>query len=139
MAQIRTHRLASFTCSSQHYQDYRDYEFMTAGLDEEAIQIMSAAVKKYGEMVDAGMPKEKARQILPEAMHVNIILTANARQLAYMINLRVCRRNTEEMQLAMYKLRHECREWFPDFFNFIGPDCEMMGCTQGKMACNLKQ
>lgn len=136
MAQIRTHRLASFTCSSQHYQDYRDYNLLSAGLDEEAVQIMQAAIKKYGEMVDAGVPKEKARQILPEAMEVNIFLTANARQLAYMINLRSCMRNCQEMQDVMFALREECKAWFPEFFSFIWSDCTMTGCTQGRMACN---
>lgn len=138
MAQIRTHRLASFTCSSQHYQDYRDYNLLSAGLDEEAVQIMQAAIKKYGEMVDAGVPKEKARQILPEAMEVNMIMTANARQLAYMINLRMCRRNCEEMQQVMGLLLQQCKEWFPVFFDFIGPDCLMTGCSQGHMACGKR-
>lgn len=135
MAQIRTHRLASFTCSSQHYQDYRDYNLLSAGLDEEAVQIMQAAIKKYGEMVDAGVPKEKARQILPEAMEVNMFLTANARQLAYMINLRMCHRNCEEMRLVMTALREQCIDWFPEFFMFIDQDCVMGQCTQGHMAC----
>lgn len=96
---------------------------------------MQAAIKKYGEMVDAGVPKEKARQILPEAMEVNMIMTANARQLAYMINLRMCRRNCEEMQQVMGLLLRQCKEWFPVFFDFIGPDCLMTGCSQGYMAC----
>ena len=139
MAQIRTHRLTSFTCSSQHYQDYRDYNLLAAGLDEEAVQIMQAAVKKYGEMVDSGIPKEYARQILPEAMEVNMIMTANARQLAYMINLRACWRNCEEMQQVMLALSKECKAWFPEFFSFIWSDCCMTGCTQGRMACNTAQ
>lgn len=138
MAQLRTHRLASFTCSSQHYQDYRDYNITATGLDNEAIQIMQMAVKKYGQMVDAGVPKEFARQILPEAMEVNMILTANARQLAYMINLRSCARNCAEMIAVMGELKDRCREWFPDFFDLIGPDCEMGGCTQGHMSCKEK-
>lgn len=97
---------------------------------------MQAAIKKYGEMVDAGVPKEKARQILPEAMEVNMFLTANARQLAYMINLRSCMRNCQEMQDVMFALREECKAWFPEFFSFIWSDCTMTGCTQGRMACN---
>lgn len=139
MAQIRTHRLTSFTCSSQHYQDYRDYNLLAAGLDEEAVQIMQAAIKKYGEMVDAGVPKEHARQILPEAMEVNMIMTANARQLAYMINLRACRRNCKEMRQVMVALHDECMKWFPEFFTLIWTDCAMAGCTQGHMACNKFQ
>lgn len=135
MAQLRTHRLASFTCSSQHYQDYRDYDFVDTGLDEEAIQIIKAAVDKYGRMVDDGVAKEFARQILPEAMAVNMILTANARQLAYMINLRICLRNCIEMRQVMCELWSQCMQWFPEFFDFIGPDCKMGGCTQGKMSC----
>lgn len=135
MAQLRTHRVASFTCSSQHYQDYRDYDLVAPCLDDEAMQIMQAAMKKYGQMVDAGIPKEYARQILPEAMGVNMILTANARQLAYMINLRICRRNCWEMQEVMRVLWQRCMTWFPALFVFIGADCTMGGCTQGKMSC----
>ena len=86
-------------------------------------------------MVDAGVPKEKARQILPEAMEVNMIMTANARQLAYMINLRMCNRNCEEMRLVMTALREQCIDWFPELFRFIDQDCVFGHCTQGRMAC----
>lgn len=136
LSQIRTHRLASFISSSQHYQNYSNYDLIYTGReDHKTRKVMEAAIEDYKRQLNMGVPKEIARQVLPEAMAVNIIMTANARELAHIFNVRLCRRNTIEMQSNMVLLYMLANNWFPELFSLVGPDCVQSQCKQGRMSC----
>lgn len=140
MDQLRTHRMGSFTASSQHYQDHREYKaYMSSRLSQcnNGPTILHTVVDEYAKAIDNGMPKEEARQFLPMAMEARVIWTVNARSLANFLNLRLCRRNTEEMILLAKTVRHKADMWFPALFGHVSMDCaqEHTKCRQGKMAC----
>jgi thymidylate synthase (FAD) len=138
LAQITRHRMASYTTSSQHYQDYRLYPAIIS-----PSMIHDPAIQKYfDQIMDMYVdlctrhPHHEARQILPNGMAVNIEWTINARSLANFINLRICKRNTEEMLVFTKKLRKFAIAWFPALFNHVHADCVMKGrCSQGRMSC----
>jgi thymidylate synthase (FAD) len=142
LAQLTRHRMGSFTSGSQHYQDYRKYGF---SIDAKLLKtydfrlIINSMLHSYSELIDAGVPKEEARQSLPNGMWVNIIWTVNARSLINFLNLRLCRRNVNEMVIFSNKLHALLRKSYPSLFNHVGPDCYMSHCKQGKMKCKVKQ
>lgn len=141
LAQITRHRIASYTTSSQHYQDYRDYplvmsEEMANNLDVD--KVLHDVMALYERLVDVyKVPPEEARQILPNAMTVNIIWTINARSLHNFLNLRMCNRNVQEMRMFANRVHDIIYASWPEFSKLCGPDCVLpMGqCRQGKMQC----
>ena len=139
LAQLTRHRMASYTVSSQHYQDYSDYPMI---LDSMHADYMEPAVKSaltaYKVAINRGVPKEEARQILPNAMSCNLIWTINARSLFNFLNLRLCKRNTNEMLTFARYIRYKAVEWWGELFSLSGPDCYNTGdCTQGHMTCGM--
>ena len=135
MAQITRHRLASYTCSSQHYQNYSMYPMSSCSYTERMEMAMDDAVAAYDEAIKNGVPKDVARMCLPEGMTVNMIMTANAREWAEILHQRLCDRNTVETYSIAYLMKKELLAWFPQLFNHVGPQCFEDTCKQGKMAC----
>lgn len=140
LAQITRHRMSSFTSGSQHYQDYQDYPaVISPNLSNSQLEGVhldcDSACASYIQELDEGIPREEARQVLPNAMAVNILWTINARSLINFLNLRMCKRNTKEMLIFAHKIHALCCNWFPELFEFVGPDCFMTKCRQGAMSC----
>jgi len=140
LAQLTRHRMGSFTASSQHYQQYEEYshvihpDMVTL---EGVADFLKRADNMYNYCIESGIPKEEARQVLPNAKAVNLMWTVNARSLVNFFNQRLCRRNVKEMLQFAIQLHTTCYEWFPELFKHVGPDCEMLGgCTQGHMKAN---
>lgn len=137
LAQITRHRMGSFTSASQHYTLYDSFPNVA---DKETLlnqpfqNFCDQADEMYNYLISTGIPKEEARQVLPNAKGVNILWTVNARSLINFFNQRLCRRNVNEMRIFARKMKAICMTWFPELFYIVGPDCEMLGgCTQGKM------
>lgn len=142
LAQITRHRIASYTTSSQHYQDYRDYPLvmsqqMRAYLTQHYPAFEEVIKGVYTHAIENGVPPEEARQVLPNAMAVNILLTVNARSLLNIFNLRLCNRNTDEMRIIVNKMWWAVEPVWRSFANECGPDCisYSSSCKQGKMRC----
>jgi thymidylate synthase (FAD) len=136
LAQITRHRMASYTCGSQHYQDYRDYSHIVS--DElhnfKGSETFAIINGMYTELIAQGVPPEEARQILPNAKAVNILWTINVRSLINFLNQRLCERNVEEMTTFASYVYIKCLDWWPELFQVVGPQCRMPGeCRQGRM------
>jgi thymidylate synthase (FAD) len=135
LAQLSRHRHASLTCQSQHYQDYREAPFVvhpdmqSSGVEE----VLRDSMEAYIGLVDSGVPKEEARQVLPNAAVVNLLWTVNARGLLSFFRQRLCRRNVKEMQVFAEKAHAACMLWWPELFQFIGAPCRLGTCNQGRM------
>ena len=144
LAQLTRHRMASYTSGSQHYQDYSDYPCIVHPAflkDESAKDFLDVSLgNSFGEynylVTQQGVLPQEARQVLPNAAAVNILLTINARSLINLLNLRLCYRNVDEMQLFAEQLLSWARQHFPAVFNSVGPQCFMDKCKQGKMKCS---
>lgn len=88
-------RLASFTVKSRRYVDFSKMGFVTPAFvdaDGEPLsnaeelqniysEHMTFLFKEYGEFVEAGIPKEDARFLLPYSYRSNFYCTVNAREL----------------------------------------------------------
>lgn len=142
LAQITRHRIGSFTSSSQHYQDYTDYDnIVHADLvnDSDFDVAFWSLSHIYQKKIQEGVPKEEARQILPGAKAVNLIWTINARSLYNFMRLRMCLRNVTEMRVFCDKVFLLVYQWWPEFAEICGPPCYVDGkCNQGFMSCGKK-
>lgn len=92
--------------------------------------------KKYKYMIDNGVPKEEARQILPNAAAVNMLMTWNARSLLNFFEQRCCNRNVEEMRIFANRLRRALMTKWPKLVVHMGPQCHIKRCKQGHMKCS---
>jgi thymidylate synthase (FAD) len=141
LAQITRHRMASYTASSQHYQEYNTYPNVVSEAMAKASEVKQYCDENdafYNYLIAMDIPKEEARQILIGAKAVNLMWTINARSLMNFLNLRLCKRNVQEMYLFAMRLHKVCYKWWPELFGLIGPDCEMLGgCTQGHMKAEV--
>jgi thymidylate synthase (FAD) len=84
-------RLASYTVQSRRYVDYRDAGFYTPdGLTAERAAAyadnMNFLFGSYEKLLEAGIPKEDARFVLPYCFKSNFFCTCNARELVRMIS-----------------------------------------------------
>lgn len=142
LAQITRHRMSSFTSSSQHYQDYTEYNNIVHAdlVNDSDFNIASWTLDHiYQKKIQEGIPKEEARQILPGAKAVNLIWTINARSLYNFMRLRMCSRNVTEMCVFCNKLLLLVQQWWPEFAEICGPPCYVDGkCNQGFMSCGKK-
>ncbi len=97
---------------------------------------LEIAQHDYVQMIDNGVPKYEARQILPNASAVNILWTVNARSLLNFFELRLCKRNVDEMQIFAGKIWESVNSHWPEFASLCGPYCYPSGkCNQGFMSC----
>lgn len=142
LAQVTRQRMFSFTSASQHYQDYRDYPMsLRPGFDDnfevEKLYVFSleSSLNKYIQLIELGEKPEEARQVLPNACTVNLMITANPRALVEFLTVRLCRRNTEEMLYFANKLLTVCYNWLPEIFDLIELPCVNGECDQGVMTC----
>lgn len=141
LAQITRHRIASYTSGSQHYQNYKDYGFKISSknINIKNMEILKmttdVAMNSYNQLITNGVPHYEARQVLPGGMENNLIITINARSLINFLNLRLCTRNTEEIFLIAKEIKALLETHFPELFKYVGADCLMASCKQGKFSC----
>jgi thymidylate synthase (FAD) len=139
LAQITRHRMASMTSSSQHYQDYQDYPFVVGQHMANLLSVDEAftgCLNRYRSLLRMEVPKEEARQVLPNASAVNFKWTINARSLYNFMRLRMCLRNVEEIRIFCDKVSLLVQEWWPEYAHVLGPPCYVDGkCNQGFMTC----
>lgn len=115
MAQITRHRIASFDIQSQRYVDFGDQtpddmcwppsfsaeevkareggrhviEMPADERKERVGEHYANAIALYNDLVEAGVPKEDARMVLPLGSRVNGTMTVNARALMHVLDMRL--------------------------------------------------
>ena len=93
--QLVRHRLASYSQQSQRYVAESSFEYVTPpsvnGKEKEKIfnETMEIIKNQYRRLVDAGVPQEDARYLLPNACATAIVVTMNARELRHFFKLRL--------------------------------------------------
>jgi len=143
LAQITRQRTFKFTSSSQHYQDYRDYPNMVHQDNDPVVldiyhKTFEYTASAYLELLNHGVKREEARQVLPNAAAVNLYVTADARNLMYFFRQRRCARNVAEMIQIADAMWHLSVLWFPELFSLVGSPCVMDGkCNQGSMQADV--
>ena len=141
--QLVRHRLASYSQQSQRYVTFdKNNEYVTPpsiaekpGIKKRFEEAVADIYAIYGELLDAGLPAEDARFILPNAACTKIIITMNARELLHFFSLRGCERaqwEIREMATDMVKLAKKAA---PIIFKKAGPACVKGKCSEGEMTC----
>ncbi len=141
--QLVRHRIASFSQQSQRYVSHKerfaavvpptiaDRPDVLARFEAQ----LAALHRAYAEMVEAGIPAEDARYILPNATETKIMVTMNARTLLHFFELRCCERAQWEIRAMAVEMLRLAKKVAPIIFEHAGPGCLAGPCPEGSMTC----
>ncbi len=145
LSQITRHRLFSFVSASQHYMDYSDFADFVVPVELEQqgqdvvntyIETNKKSVEEYKKLISTGIDPSIARQVLPNSMRNNLIVTGNLREWLNFMNLRLCNRNTSEIQYIAMLIKDDLLNYIPTIAKYMVPDCIKCGhCTQKHLYC----
>ncbi len=141
--QLVRHRLASFNQQSQRYVKFKDgFPYIAPAsiqADPEAEAqfkaLMDQASQVYLSLLDAGIPAEDARFVLPNATETKIVTTMNVRELLHFFDLRCCNRAQWEIQELAHRMLELVKPTAPFIFMDAGAPCVRTTCPEGKMTC----
>ena len=141
--QLVRHRLASYNQQSQRYVAYKngievikpDSIAADEHLNEVFDTTMEAILEAYKVFLDADIPAEDARYILPNAAETKIVVTMNIRELMHFFSLRCCNRAQWEIRDLAWRMLELVRPTAPFIFAQAGPGCVRGACPEGKMTC----
>jgi thymidylate synthase (FAD) len=134
--QLVRHRAGlAFDQQSQRYLNYKRPSYMVpSSLHDAAPELreryqaeMDESLAFYGEMLEAGVPGEDARFVMPNATRTNLIMTANLRALIHMSGLRLCTMAQWEIRRLFQLIRHEVFAVSPFLGSFLAPKCVPLG------------
>jgi len=134
--QLVRHRAGvAFDQQSQRYVNYKRPSYMVPGsladadpeLREMFITELDESLELYGKLVEAGIPGEDARFIMPNATRTNLIMTTNLRALIHMSGLRLCTMAQWEIRRLFQLIRHEIFAVSPFLGSFLAPKCVPLG------------
>ena len=122
--QIVRHRLASFSQKSQRYVNEEAFEYVTPSAilkDPEAAQCyqgtMALLQAQYLKLIKAGVKKEDARFILPNATSTTIVMTTNFREWLHIIDMRVSKPAQWEIRELLILIWKELYKQAPNVFS----------------------
>ncbi len=141
--QLVRHRLASFNQQSQRYVKFANGVDVvtppTVAASEETSRVfeeaIEAVIEGYQKLLDAGIPAEDARYLLPNAAESKIVITMNIRELLHFFSLRCCNRAQWEIRSMAHKMLELVRPTAPYIFMDAGAPCVRGACPEGKMTC----
>ncbi|MCR4662914.1 MAG: FAD-dependent thymidylate synthase [Endomicrobiaceae bacterium] len=141
LAQLTRHRIASFSVQSQRYVKFnkKGVDFVippTISKDENLLakynEFLKLSQQYYNEFIEAGIPAEDARYVLPNASSTKIVITMNARELRHFFELRCCNRAQWEIRDMACRMLKLAKEAAPILFKDAGPNCVKGACTEDK-------
>jgi thymidylate synthase (FAD) len=138
LAQLTRHRIASFSVQSQRHVRFENgVEYLVP----DTIKKNKTLLKKYDnffkntetlykEFLDAGIPAEDARYILPNASATKMVITMNARELRHFFSLRCCNKSQWEIRNMACLMLNLVKKEAALLFSDAGPDCLRKGCNE---------
>lgn len=142
--QLVRHRIgASYSQKSQRYVKEDQFDYITPPkiavnpeLAAKFDRAMAEMQSVYQELVQAGVPAEDARFVLPNAASTSFVLTMNVRSLWHFFELRCCTRAQWEIRALANAMLAEVKKVAPLLFEHAGATCDSMGiCFEGDMCC----
>ncbi len=116
-------RLASFTVKSRRYVDFAKLgyyipHFESKSIQDKYIAHMDYLYGEYEALINAGIPKEDARFLLPYSLYSNFYCTLNARELINMLYAMIYGRGSEfaEIKTLGESLLEQARRLTPGIF-----------------------
>ena len=143
--ELLEHRIGvSHTGRSTRYNEETEFRYyvpkeLPSWAYNKFLRLMERIQKLYEEMISNGIPKEKARYILPLAAHTEYVLTMNMRSLRHFLSLRLCARASPEIRELAEMIKKEVSAIFP-FVKKFGCRGENMGvCPENDVRPNSCQ
>lgn len=143
--QLVRHRHMSFSQKSQRYVKEADFDYIVPNAIQKNSELltkfeahMEATSKLYAELVEAGIKKEDARSILPNATASSIVCSLNLRELIHLANLRLCTRAQLEIRMCVAKMCALVIKEEPWLTEHLVPKCERLGYCDEDNSCGRK-
>jgi len=143
--QLVRHRHMSFSQKSQRYVTEKgEFEYVTpktienSALYEEYKEMMKKISDFYGKLVEAGIPGEDARSVLPNAATSSLIVSLNLRELMHLAQLRLCTNAQLEIRMLVRKMCDLVVEQEPWLKDYLVPKCEIKGYCDEIRGCGRK-
>ena len=141
--QLVRHRIASFNQQSQRYVKFTGDVAVVkpesvagnAAASEAFDKAIQAAVDAYHALLEAGVPAEDARYLLPNAAESKIVITMNVRELLHFFSLRCCNRAQWEIREVAWQMLEQAYAVAPQLMRLAGPGCLHGACPEGRMSC----
>ena len=141
--QLVRHRHMSFSQKSQRYvKEKGQFDYIippTIERNEELknkfIDFMEKISEQYTEFVEAGIPAEDARAVLPNACSTSIVASLNLREMIHIANLRLCSRAQYEIRMMVKAMCDELIKAEPWLKPYLVPKCERLGFCDEDKSC----
>lgn len=142
--QLVRHRLASYTQQSQRYVPLKEYHYVTPPTISSQPKLLARyqeglknAHELYSQMLEAGIPAEDARYIIPQAIETQLVMTMNARELLHSCSLRLCLRAQWEIVELFESIKAEVEKVAPHLGTELKPKCYRLGYCDERESCGI--
>ncbi len=144
--QLVRHRHMSFSQKSQRYvKEKGQFDYIipptiekNPELKEKFVEFMGKISEQYQEFVDAGVPAEDARFVLPNAAASSLVASLNLREMIHLANLRLCTRAQYEIRTMVKMMCDELVKEEPWLKPYLVPKCERLGFCDEDKSCGRK-
>lgn len=161
LAQITRHRLCSFSVQSQRYVEIKEnlddlIILKTCGTKQDKLLLLNKyftfkddndlfidsyidSLISYLKLTQAGYKAEDSRNVLPQGIKTNIVLSCNLRELMHICGLRLCKHAQLEIRTMLKKMKDEvlskdeCK-WLA---KYLVPKCKT--CTDFRDCKEIKE
>ena len=97
---------------------------------------MQAGMDLYRQLVQAGVPPEDARYVLPQAVTTRLVMTVNLRALIQIYRLDACLRSQWEMRQLVNAMKREVRRISPRLASELRIKCFAQGYCDEAVMCH---
>ncbi len=144
--QLVRHRHMSFSQKSQRYvKEKGQFDYLipptidkNPELKQKFIDFMGEISNIYQEFVDAGIPAEDARAVLPNATATSMVASLNLRELIHLANLRLCSRAQFEIRMLVKGMCDALVAEEPWLKPYLVAKCDRYGYCDEDKSCGRK-
>ncbi|MBM3292142.1 FAD-dependent thymidylate synthase [Candidatus Bathyarchaeota archaeon] len=141
--QLVRHRIASFSQQSQRYIQVKKLDqnvVIPPKITEKAEREFRSSIEDtrnaYDKLITAGVEREDARFILPNATETSLLMTMDGKSLEHFFGLRLCSRAQWEIRSMAEEMLTQVKAVEPELYKGVGPYCIQLGrCPEGRFSC----
>ena len=141
--QFVRHRHMSFSQKSQRYvKEKGQFDYIippTIERDEalkaKFVNFMEQTSAQYQEFIEAGIPAEDARFVLPNAAASSLVASLNLREMIHIANLRLCTRAQYEIRTMVKLMCDALVAEEPWLKPYLVPKCDRFGFCDEDKSC----
>ena len=145
--QLVRHRHMSFSQKSQRYVKERgEFDYImpktiekNPKLKEKFEEFILNTSNLYQEFIEAGIPAEDARFVMPNAAASSLVTSLNLREMIHLAHLRLCTRAQYEIRIMVKKMCEELIKEEPWLKKYLVPKCESLGYCDEDKSCGRKK